>query len=247
MSRRAGYSRQNNNITVRTPNSNYVRVKICNNYVIGLLDSGCGMSVVANHFVKKMGWHVENLEEEDLVNLLAANGTSIKVQGKITISLKIGGLVIPFDFLVVEELRQNLILGNDFLNATKAVINYRDGTVSFYDDLVRLNFLSKDYQIAACLNKDCILDPYSETIVEVYLSKPVIRQCVLLEPLVMREKQQYLIARSLVNPEGKLTICRLLNPTGQILNLRRHLQVASVQLIDVNSITVFDTQVNESG
>ena len=75
--------------------------------------------------------------------LFAANGNEIRVTGKVSITVKMGGLCVPYDFLVVEDLSQNLILGVDFFQSTKALINYADKTVTFFDDLVELNILSR--------------------------------------------------------------------------------------------------------
>src|SRR5207248_98888 len=111
---------------------------------------------------------------------------------------------------------------------------------SFYDDMIELNILSNSRKIVARLDKGYKLEPRSENLVEVILSEPVHGQCVMLEPLTAREKQKYLVARVLVQPTGKHSICRILNPTNQILNLRKHLPIANIQLIDVNSITSYD-------
>ena len=45
--------------------------------------------------------------------------------------------------------------------------------------------------------------------------------------------------------DGKYTVCKILNASDQKISLRRHLQVAKVQGIDVNSITVYEDEENK--
>jgi hypothetical protein len=78
-------------------------------------------------------------------------------------------------------------------------------------------------------------------VVQVRLPEPVQDQCIVLEPMTVREKQKHFVAKILVEPRGNRSICRILNPTNQILRLRRNLPIAIAQPVDINLISVFDT------
>ena len=119
-----------------------------------MIDTGCGTSIVSKHLVHKFGLKIEKLKQGQNLILFAANGTQIHVLGSVTISIKLGGLDVPFDFLVVNDLNQNIILGVDFLESTRAQINCAEHTVIFYDDLVQVNILSKEREIIACLDRE---------------------------------------------------------------------------------------------
>jgi len=173
--------------------------------------------VLSEQFARKLGIEILRIEKGDITVMVTADGNPIHVVGKSLLSIKLGGLTVPFEFLVVRRLSQNLILGIDFLKHTKAVINCSDKTISFYDDMVQVNILSHDRKIVACLDREYKLEPRTENVVQVYLSDSVPQQCIMMEPLIAREKQKYLIARALVEPRGKTSICRILNPTNQIL------------------------------
>jgi len=167
------------------------------------------------------------------------------VLGQVTINVNLGGLIVPFGFRVVDKLNQDMILGIDFLEHTKAKIICAEHKVIFYDDLVQMNFVEKQKDIIASLDENCILHPGTETLVKVYLSESMVGKCVMLEPMAVRDKQKYLIAREVIQPNGKYSVCKILNASDQKISLRRHLQVAKVQGIDVNSITVYEDEENK--
>ena len=93
--------------------------------------------------------------------------------GKCLLSVKLGGLTVPFQFLIIRQLSQDLVIGIDFLNYTRAVVNCSESIVSFYDDMVELPVLSKGKMIVAKLDSDYDLQPRSETVVNVFLSEYV--------------------------------------------------------------------------
>ena len=195
--------------------------------------------------MKRLGVRIAKIDPGEDQILFAANGGRIRVVGKVSLTIKVGGLNIPYDFLVVNQLTQNLILGINFLQFSRALINLDKQIVTFYDHLVEVNILSKTRDVIACLDSEQILQPRTENLVKVCLSQPIWGQSVMLEPLSMRERQKYLVAKILVKPEGKYSFVKILNPTDQNLTLRRHLQIAKVQQIEEKSITLYDDGTDE--
>ena len=201
--------------------------------------------MISEKFVKRLGVRIAKIDPGDDQILFAANGGRIRVVGKVSLTIKVGGLNIPYDFLVVNQLTQNLILGINFLQFSRALINLDKQIVTFYYHLVEVNILSKTRDVVACLDSEQIILPRTENLVKVYLSQPIWGQSVMLEPLSMRERQKYLVAKILVKPEGKYSFVKILNPTDQNLTLRRHLQIAKVQQIEEKSITLYDDGTDE--
>ena len=74
--------------------------------------------------------------DRKLVNLQSANGTCLKVDGCVSVSLSIGGTEMSQDFYVVSDLNRNLILGLDWLHKNK---------VRLYFDLKLLRINGKTY------------------------------------------------------------------------------------------------------
>ena len=226
--------------TVRTLSSNTIRVKIYDQFIVALVDTGCGTSVLSKQLANKLSLPINPLSVGDNQILIAADGNPIHVIGKTSIPIKIGGLSMAYEFMVVNELTQTLILGIDFLKSTKAVINCDDKTASFYDDLVRVQIMNHDRHVVACVTHTFFIQPRTESIIPVTLSRNIGQQSVLLEPLPMRDKQKFLVAKSLITPKHLETFCKVLNPTNRILKLRQGLPLAFVQDIEINSITPID-------
>ena len=209
-----------------------------------MLDTGCGTSVVSERLIRKLGLKILPVDEGQATSLIAANGNVLPVIGKQLLTLKIGGMSIPYEFLIVSKLTQDLILGIDFLTDTKAVIYCSDNTVCFFYDMISVNMLHKCKQIAAILSTDVKLEPRTETVVNVRLSAEIKNRCVLLEPWQIRDNQKFMVARTLIEPNGRNSVCRILNPTNQVVVLKRGLPVAFAQDIEINSITQYNTADN---
>jgi len=54
------------------------------------------------------------------------------------VNVEIQGLLIPYEFYVINGLNHNVLIGRDFLQAPRCKLNLITETVSFYDDLSTL-------------------------------------------------------------------------------------------------------------
>ena len=214
-------------------------MKIAGQFNIALLDTGCGTSIISHKFLRKNNLQMTNLKRGQNYVLFAANGSKLRVLGQTTILLNLGGMNVSFDFLVVDSLNQDMILGIDFLEHTKAKIICAEQKVIFYDDLIQVNMINRQRDVLACVSRNYILEPKTETLVTVYLSEPVYGQTVMMEQVGVRDKQKYLVAKAIVEPEGKYTVCKILNASDNKIMLRKHVKVGRLQDIDVNSITEY--------
>ena len=52
--------------------------------------------------------------------------------GQVSLNMNVKGLTIPSTLYVVNNLHPQLLLGNDWLKSTKAVMDYRTGVLSCY-------------------------------------------------------------------------------------------------------------------
>jgi hypothetical protein len=98
-----------------------------------LIDTGASRSCVSSKFVKQLKLKTKPIKTGDARVLFSADNNAIKTEGTVDIDLKIQGLVIPFEFTVIQNLSQKLIIGLDLLNASQAKIYLEDKTVTFCD------------------------------------------------------------------------------------------------------------------
>ena len=68
--------------------------------------------------------------------LVSASGEILNVSGKADIPVKIGGMTINLQVLILSRLTSKFILGTDSLTKCKASINFASGMLSLFDDTV---------------------------------------------------------------------------------------------------------------
>ena len=216
--------------------SNKIQIKINTKFITALIDSGARLSVLRATLLPRLKLHPSALGHDDPTFLVGANGSRIPVLGKILLPVKLQGLLVPFEFLVAETLTHELLLGHDFLTETKALINYADSSITFYDNMVELKLINNTRNIIALVESDCELKPESESLIPVRLTQNISGTDLLLEALPMRENQRFLVAKSLAPIVHGQTFCQVMNPTNQIIYLRNNLPIAFISQIDVSSL-----------
>jgi len=102
------------------------------------------------------------------------------------------------------------------------------------DDLVTLSLARPD---------DCVLRPLaeidipgqSEALIPVQLSRNLTAENAVIEPYPFSRKN-FVVARSVVKSDGKLTMCKLLNPTKDVIHLNKGDTIAKISAIPSNFI-----------
>ena len=84
--------------------------------------------------LKAETFHNSNLESKfqsnPFKNLKTANGSGLKIIGKVEIPIEIDNKIVKHPFFVIDNLNENCILGIDFI--TKHKLNYCPQTRTFY-------------------------------------------------------------------------------------------------------------------
>jgi hypothetical protein len=100
------------------------------------------------------------------VKLISANKTAIESKGVVDVELAIQGLVVPFSFHVLSSLAHQMILGNDFLRMSGAVIDCAQRSISLFDGLVSASLTTQhDRDSVLRLAQSVIIPPTTEAIV----------------------------------------------------------------------------------
>ncbi len=155
--------------------------------------------------------------------------------------MKINGLSMPCEFLILPHIGYSLILGLDFLAANKAQIDFANGVVTFFDNLTAAN-LSTSHQSrlinSVCTLQTTILPPFSESIVPVLLPPRHISYTSLCEPLPITRGQKFICARTAIDSSTATAACKILNPTNQVIWLPRHRALATLEPIYPHTLAV---------
>ena len=201
--------------------------------------------MASENWRRQVGEKMLPLESGDVQCLYAADGRRVKISGKIHCNFNINGLTIPFTVLIVPNLSQKLIIGQDMLQFTRANIDYSTNTVSFYDDLVQLNILN-DFKTArniVRISKTCRIPARSEAIIQAFSSNNEYRgryanKCYIMEALPTQVTKPYLLARTITVPRHSQVLCRIINPTDTSIRFYRRQPIA--QLHEINEQDIMD-------
>ncbi|UYV72815.1 K02A2.6-like [Cordylochernes scorpioides] len=111
---------------------NYMWVSINGRHVEALIDTGASYSVVSSNFRKSMK---AIMFESPNITLRVANNRFVAPLGKCRLRVEINGLQRIFEFLVLPNCSHDAILGWDFLESSKAVIDCGHSEISFSETL----------------------------------------------------------------------------------------------------------------
>ena len=224
--------------TAQNKSANLIKVGLNGKDTLALVDTGASRSVASEDCRKQIGATLQPLEQGEISQLFAADGRVVKIQGKIDCDININGLIIPFKILIVNQLTQKIIIGQDFLQHTQAKIDYSDNTVTFYDDMVGANLLNnfKNMKNIVRVSKSCRIPARTEALIQGFSSKNSFRgnqvtQSFLLEALSKQPSQDYLIARTLTIPRQSKVVCRIINPTNRTLRFYKNQAIAKLEEI----------------
>ena len=186
--------------------------------ISAVLDTGAEFSVISKHLFDriKSGRAKPVRHRLQRSTMTAANNTAVNVLGTLTADLRIGGLLIPHDFRIVNELSNECLIGMDFLNNCRAQIDLRHGVIDLYDGLTTVPLYSSgNYTVYT--QRLTVIPPESEAIFPV-IAPGVPRTDMILEGGASACRS-LVIARSLVNT-GKGMLCRVLNPLQTPIKLK---------------------------
>ena len=202
--------------------------------VEALIDTGACRSVLSRTFSNFIQAEIRPLKPTDLPILVSADGYSLRVVGTTTVDVDLSSGCMCYEFYVLEELSQNVILGLDFLESNGAAMDFKTRTISFFDTVVMNYKPEANEESQLCLVSNCCLPPLSETIVPVRC-RSHFQGIGLIGPWEGEKdhhEEAFGVARLLVEPENGKTVCRILNPTKGTIRLQAGRNVAIIEAVD---------------
>ena len=202
--------------------SNLVGIYISRVFGRGLVDSGAGVSVISQKFCERMlrqKAHFTILDYERKPIVMADN-SPMDVRGKIQADVKLGGILFPADFLVIDRLGYDVIIGQDLLEFTKANINIHTKTLTLYDGLVNIQMChSGNFEVVKTVSAVTI-PPLSEAIVNVQCKHRPTTGDYMIEGHPTATNQFLLVGKSLINTKNTVYPCRVMNITEKEIKLK---------------------------
>jgi hypothetical protein len=184
-------------MSVIEPNENFLALQVNFKSVLGLIDTGAITSCISDQFARFL-----RLKPVPPICSL----------GTVDVELSIQGLVIPFTVHVLKSLSHKLILGQDFLQSSNAVINCGDRSITLFEGLVCAALTRyQDRESVLRLTQDVILPAATETIVKLFVPSHARRKIGLVETFPQLKNKFLVVANAVVHPKGSYTIGRILN------------------------------------
>ena len=114
------------------------QVRIRNEPVHAILDSGTAVCVITKRLAEKLGLKITKPSKTIVVT---ADGTKTRALGQIEkVPLALHSLLIPTTFHVIESRNDTLLLGTDWFNKTRAILD-------FERQIVCLKFMNKEISV----------------------------------------------------------------------------------------------------
>ena len=210
--------------------------------VKSLIDTGAFTSCVTFSLIKRL--HLQdNIVKSFKHNhkLFTAIGTPMKVIGCIQLSLNFNGVIVPFDFYVLPDLYQDMIIGMNFLSDVKAHINFPLRILTLYDGLVSLNLVRSNDGLVRTTDA-ILIPPRCEAVFPVITPNRYNNKLSILEPSATSNNKHLALARSLAYPKNNRTVCKVLNPTNAHIFLKRNTTVAVIDNVSLDSVNVVNNE-----
>ena len=114
--------------------------KIAGKSVHLLVDTGACVSVINEQFLKKTYGDVSlNMSDGPFSSVKTVSGEEVPLLGKITVPLHLNGRQYPCEFHVMQNLAYDAILGRDFLQENRALIDLDNSTITIKDSATQRN------------------------------------------------------------------------------------------------------------
>ena len=208
-----------------------------NVHATALVDSGATISVIPADFISKL--HPKSLKKLNSKPLTIYGVGNIVQQTthQVQMEFAIDGVKFTEKFYVLQN-NAYIILGMDFIKAHKAVMNFEDSTITLDGNVFNLQPPPVRSTMAKSVKQE-IIEAYTVTDIPVRLTKPLMCDTMLLEPIssLQRLHPGMEMANGMI--DSRDTYCRLINTTDTPIVISSNTPIAIARSITQSHITEF--------
>ena len=198
----------------------FVKGKAENVHVDWLVDTGCTSTSLSARIFNRFRPDERPDLERYTGNLRSADDSPIQVKGKAVINIQLGQTLVQHS-VIVAEVMNNGLLGLDFLQKHRMVINFANQQITSDGEKVVAQCRAGTYRACRVIAaENTSLPSRSRTVVEAKTTKPLVSGTWLVEPLNKTPGgQPVLLAKTLSRGCGNRIQVKLMNPTESDMNL----------------------------
>ena len=124
--------------SINNVSSYLLSCSIYNSSVSFLIDTGVGVSLLSKSVWDKIKTAKEEFNPMVTHRLVGVDGVPIKVEGIVSVPITIGKVTLQHNFIVAEQITAEAILGLDFLEANKCILDLAGGKMQITNKTVPL-------------------------------------------------------------------------------------------------------------
>lgn len=212
---------------------NTILLEVNGKKIRSLVDSGASISCIRKTTFDSISKNSSfEIQPSNIARIVGVGGERHQVLGQVKLTLKISGVNIDQNFIIIEQLHHPLILGLYFINNHNVNIDFHQRVLTFHDNLVATALVcDSKYGYARSIKRE-VIPAESEITIPVKLSKSAKQNIVLLEPVDSLQNLNIAGAKCLVSAKNKRAFMRLINPTKQPITLSPTRVIANINVID---------------
>lgn len=216
---------------------------MANKSVACMLDSGASISAISQSLLNRLPRSCYTMSHTNTPTVFTASGQPLAISKMVQLNVNVKGLILPCTFYVSPMLSAgtHMIFGLDSLEKFQCTLDYFNGTVSFYDDMITISLRvnRQDNEMCAKIARNFTLQPNAESILAISVPRQVKGNAYVLEPSNYSHTNSFAVARALVCPRVGKVNCRVVNLTSRPVLLKRNTPVATLHRLTDEQITDF--------
>jgi len=212
-----------------TPTRNFINIRIGHKSSRALIDTGAHYSCLNADFAKRAHIQINTDTLSTLPKLTNANGKPMSLVGSATTCISIAGYERYVDFVIVDGLYHNVILGIEALTDMKAVIDVHNSVLSVDNNLVSVPLIQRFSANNILRTVNCVtIEPLHEVRLPVRIAENYTLGPSIIEPLNTHNASPFMIAKAFVDPNSRITVCQMVNLSQKSITLPKRLAVATI-------------------
>lgn len=203
------------------------------------MDSGAAITLISRKVVSSLGYQHKDFQYwKDTVT--GIDGNVLPTMGSIVLKTTIASNTFYIRYIIVNEMSQSIVIGNDCLSSVGIILDYLHNSISINGRSIKFSINGVDGTKVLLANK-IEIPPRSEVITRGTLGDGTSKGYGILSasPL-FQKKYDVFVANSIVDSDYKYIPIRLCNPSNRTITLWKNTCVATIECLDsVNAVDVF--------
>jgi len=214
-----------------------VAISIRRKQTCALIDTGSHYNCLNADFARRMNISIRPPKVSSLPRLAGANGNPLSVSGVASVSIKIASHECLIDFVVVDNLYHNVILGLDGLQSLNAVIDVPNALLSIANNFITVPLIKRFSARNILRTTQCVtVNPLHKVTLPVRISQQYKLGPSIIEPLIMKRSWPILVAKVFVDPSSHITVCQLVNLSDKPFVVPARMAIATISPADLLSV-----------